>query len=699
MTPRPKVAERLNAALHALFRRHDDLFLLGEDVSDPYGGAFGITRKLSTHYPDRVRNTPISENGILGVASGLALCGNKAIVEVMFGDFLTLGFDQVVNFAAKSVTMYGQRKRMNLVVRCPVGGHRGYGPTHSQSIQKHFIGIPNLRLYELSAFHDPEALIEEAFALGTPAILFEPKTLYGHPAYHGGRIDETLSYEAVGQDGNWIHAHAEPGGPARAELAVIAAGGSAESALSAARTLLADDGIRAHVLVPRTLYPVDLSPVAEVLARADGICVVEESTAGGTWGAEVGQRVYERLWDALSQPVRLLSSRDSVIPTALHLERSVLLQPADIADALRAMVTRAARTPRGQAPAATAVPAPATTAPAAGAEAPPAGAEAGGPPAGAVRVPKLNNNDTSYLLIKWLVDDHMPVRADQPVAEVETSKAVDEVVAEASGVLRHRISEGSECKPGDILAILESPEAREPAALVGAAAEARELSKAQQHVAALVSAGRRDIPDAFVLRQVSLDAVAELQRGLQDRQALPVALLDLVVKSVAGLREAFPACFSSLTGPASFRTADTARVGVTMDTGNGLFVPVLHSAEAMTVAEVADELADFRMCAFRGSFASHVLEGANILVSWNHEADVVFVQPVIPPGLACAVSVGGPLTGARVDADGHVVATSTVNVGLAYDHRLVNGREATAFLNSLAAVLQDGAALAALCAG
>jgi pyruvate/2-oxoglutarate/acetoin dehydrogenase E1 component/pyruvate/2-oxoglutarate dehydrogenase complex dihydrolipoamide acyltransferase (E2) component len=684
MTPRPKVAERLNAALHALFRRHDDLFLLGEDVSDPYGGAFGITRKLSTQYPDRIRSTPISENGILGVASGLALCGNKVIVEVMFGDFLTLGFDQIANFAAKSVTMYGQRKQMNLIVRCPVGGHRGYGPTHSQSIQKHFIGIPNLPLYELSAFHDPETLLEDAFAFGTPAILFEPKTQYGHPAYQGGRIDEALSYEAVGQDGNWIHAHPEPGGPVRAELAVIAPGGTAESALSAARMLMANDDIRVHVLVPRRLYPFDPSPVIEVLARADGICVAEESTAGGTWGAEVGQRLYERLWDTLSQPVRLLSSRDSIIPTAPHLERGVLLQPEDIGDAMRAMATGAAHTPRGQAPAAATVPA--------------TGTETGGPPAGAIRVPKLNNNDVSYVLIRWLVDDHTPVQADQPVVEIETSKAVDEILAEASGVLHQQIAEGNECKPGDILAILDSPETRERAAAVGTAAETHELSKAQQQVAALVSAGRRDIPDAFVLRQVSLDALAELQRGLDDRQALPVALFELVVKSVAGLREAFPACFGSLAGPAQFRTTGTAHVGVTMDAGNGLFVPVLHSVETMTVAEVADTLADFGMCAFRGSFAAHTLEGANILVSWNHETDVVFVQPVIPPGLACAVSVGGPLTGARVDADGHVVATSTVNVGLAYDHRLVNGREATAFLNALAAALQDHAALAALCA-
>lgn len=161
-----RVAENLNRALHAAFAADPDLFLLGEDVADPYGGAFKITKGLSSGYPDRVLSTPISEQSLVGVANGLALSGGRAVVEIMFGDFATLAFDQIVNFAAKSVAMYGRRVDVPVVVRCPTGGRRGYGPTHSQSLQKHFIGVPHLSVHEISPFHDNTALLAGLLADG-----------------------------------------------------------------------------------------------------------------------------------------------------------------------------------------------------------------------------------------------------------------------------------------------------------------------------------------------------------------------------------------------------------------------------------------------------------------------------------------------------------------------------------------------------
>ncbi|MFC6903137.1 hypothetical protein ACFQGX_49085 [Nonomuraea dietziae] len=150
-----RVAEQLNLALHELLKSDPSVHLLGEDLSDPYGGAFKITKGLSTAFGDRVRSTPLSESAIVGVGAGLALAGDKAIVEIMFADFVTLAFDQLVNFAAKSTTMYGRRVPMPLVVRCPSGGGRGYGPTHSQSPQKHLIGVPGLGVHELSPSTTP----------------------------------------------------------------------------------------------------------------------------------------------------------------------------------------------------------------------------------------------------------------------------------------------------------------------------------------------------------------------------------------------------------------------------------------------------------------------------------------------------------------------------------------------------------------
>ncbi|MFI6395484.1 alpha-ketoacid dehydrogenase subunit beta [Nonomuraea sp. NPDC050547] len=326
----PRVVEDLNAALHAVLAADDSVHLLGEDIADPYGGAFKVTRGLSSAHPSRVRTTPISEGAIVGAGAGLALAGDKAIVEIMFGDFVALAFDQIVNFAAKSVSMYGRRVPMHLVIRCPVGGGRGYGPTHSGSPHKHFVGVPGLSLFETSAFYDNRALLERALSLGHPAILFEDKVLYARRMF---AHDPIFGHTTLGSDDPCAHLVIDGAGPP--DCVIIAGGGVADRALSAARSLLLTDEIVCEVLIPSRLYPLEVEPLLPVLGAARAICVAEESTAGGTWGAEVAHLLHTALWDNLAGPVRLAHSADAIIPAAPHLEREVLLQDTDIAQAVR----------------------------------------------------------------------------------------------------------------------------------------------------------------------------------------------------------------------------------------------------------------------------------------------------------------------------------------------------------------------------
>ncbi len=178
-----RASENLNAALAGVLATDPRAYLLGEDITDPYGGAFKVTSGLSTRFPGRVLGTPISENAITGVAAGLALAGDTAIVEIMFGDFIALAFDQIVNFASKSVSMYGETVGMRLVIRCPSGGGRGYGPTHSQTLMKHFIGVPHLALYEMSPFQDAAAVFADMLDRGVPCVFFEDKILYTRPMF------------------------------------------------------------------------------------------------------------------------------------------------------------------------------------------------------------------------------------------------------------------------------------------------------------------------------------------------------------------------------------------------------------------------------------------------------------------------------------------------------------------------------------
>ncbi|GAA4225114.1 transketolase C-terminal domain-containing protein [Actinomadura meridiana] len=328
-----RVVQNLNRALHEAFTADDDLLILGEDILDPYGGAFKATRGLSTRFPDRVIGTPISENGIVGVANGLCLNGNTVIVEIMFADFLTLAFDQIVNASAKSVTMFGHRVPMHLVVRAPVGGHRGYGATHSQSPQKHFIGVPNLRLYELSPFHESTRLLPRLLNIGEPCILFEDKTLYGERLRLGPKVDDvfTLDFPRGREGPAWVRLD---GGQDTPDCTVIATGGTALRALEAVRTAFVEHEIICDVIVPFQLHPYGLGSMHEILSRSGHIIVAEESAAGGTWGSEIAHILHTQLWDELSRPVRVVSSKDSSIPAAPHLERNVLMQADTILQAI-----------------------------------------------------------------------------------------------------------------------------------------------------------------------------------------------------------------------------------------------------------------------------------------------------------------------------------------------------------------------------
>ncbi|MEU8819327.1 transketolase C-terminal domain-containing protein [Actinoplanes sp. NPDC048796] len=331
-----RVVEALNRGLHDLLGRDPGTVLLGEDVLDPYGGAFRATKGLSTRFPDQVLSTPISENGIVGVANGLALTGRRVLVEMMFGDFLLLAFDQIVNFAAKSVSMYGRRVPLRTVVRCPVGGGRGYGPTHSQNPQKHLIGVPHLALAEMSAFHDPRHVLADLLDRGEPAVFFEDKILYTQPVRGEGRIDRLWVAELP----------AGPLGPAvlttdrpdTLDCLIVCPGGVAGRAMRAGAELLLRHELETQIIVPSRLWPFDTKAVLDAAGRAAVVCVVEDGPAGGGWGTAVAHELHTALWGQLSRPVVTVAAEPEVIPTAPHLEETVRVGPEKIVAAVREAV-------------------------------------------------------------------------------------------------------------------------------------------------------------------------------------------------------------------------------------------------------------------------------------------------------------------------------------------------------------------------
>ncbi|MDQ8698798.1 transketolase C-terminal domain-containing protein [Hyphomicrobium sp. LHD-15] len=325
-SPPSTYLQSLNRGLHAAMAADERVHFAGEDVLDPYGGAFKVSAGLSTRFPERVHTTPISEGMITGLASGMALRGLKPVVEIMFGDFLTLTFDQIMNHAVKFGTMYGTEIAVPMVIRTPMGGRRGYGPTHSQSIEKHFFGIPGLKVISPSHVHGVGDLLGTAIANETQPVLFiEYKSLYPLPLFNG---NELLSVEATSADpyATRIVRNFETGEP---DAVLIGYGGVAPLMLEVAEKL-AEEEISVSIVLPAVISPLDIAPIAKEVARARRALVVEEGMQGFDWGAEVAARLHETLFGKLDRPVRRLASKPQIIPTSKDGETATLISADDI---------------------------------------------------------------------------------------------------------------------------------------------------------------------------------------------------------------------------------------------------------------------------------------------------------------------------------------------------------------------------------
>jgi pyruvate/2-oxoglutarate/acetoin dehydrogenase E1 component len=330
-----RCVEAINAALHDAFERHDEVFLIGEDILDPYGGAFNASKGLSTRWPDRVLTTPISEASLVGIAAGMAIRGQRPIVEIMFGDFITLSLDQIVNGVSKFREMYDDQVTVPLVVRTPMGGRRGYGPTHSQSLEKMLVGVPNIRVVATSECHDLRAMVNAAIDDDEPVFLIENKVMYGRMQRRpeGGRIDGLAVRESAGPypaltfSGNDF---------AEAEATIVTYGGMLPVVLDAVTELIMEEEVFCEVVALSSLLPLDLGPVLDSVARTGACVTTEEGTYTLGIGAEIAARVQEEAWGALRGPVRRVAAGDGIIPSAPGLEDQHLPSVPDVIEAVLA---------------------------------------------------------------------------------------------------------------------------------------------------------------------------------------------------------------------------------------------------------------------------------------------------------------------------------------------------------------------------
>jgi pyruvate/2-oxoglutarate/acetoin dehydrogenase E1 component len=315
--------EIVRRALDEELARDPAVHLLGEDVAA--GGAFGITRGLVQKFgAQRVRNTPISEAAIAGLATGAALCGLRPVLEIMFIDFATLAMDALVNQSAKYRYMSGGQLAVPMVVRTQSGAAGGAAAQHSQSLEAWFVHVPGLVVVAPSSPAEAYGLLKSAIRLGDPVLFIEHKRLY--------TMKESLVEGA----------ELPPIGRARVvrtgeDVTLIAYSAMLTCAREAAE-LLAREGISAEILDLRTLAPLDMVTIAESVTKTHRAVIAHEAVRNAGLGAEIAARIGSELFDELDAPVTRVGCPFAPIPFAPELEQALLPGTADIVRAVRSLL-------------------------------------------------------------------------------------------------------------------------------------------------------------------------------------------------------------------------------------------------------------------------------------------------------------------------------------------------------------------------
>ena len=307
-----RMREALRDAMAEEMRRDEDVFVMGEDVG-VFQGAFKVTEGLLDEFGEkRVRDTPISENTIVGTGVGAAMAGLRPIVELMTVNFSLLAFDQIVNHAAAIPYMFGGQVRVPIVIRMPGGGGHQLGPTHSHSFEAMFLQLPGLLVACPSTPADGKALLKTAIRDDNPVVFIEHETLYGSRGDVPDDGDHTLEFgkAAIRRQGS--------------DVTIVAILRMAETAEQAAKTLANEHGAEAEVIDPRTLRPLDLDTILESVRKTNRAVIVEEGWPHGGVGANLAALITEQAFDHLDAPVQRVTGADVPMPYSKRMEQAAI---------------------------------------------------------------------------------------------------------------------------------------------------------------------------------------------------------------------------------------------------------------------------------------------------------------------------------------------------------------------------------------
>ena len=318
--------EAVRDALATAMRKDDDVFIMGEDIAE-MGGSMGVTQGLLDEFgAERVRNTPISEIGIVGAGIGAAMQGMRPVVEIMYEDFLTLSAEQVVNQAAKHRYMSGGQLKVPLTIRTQGGAGWSPGAQHAQQLESWFIHIPGLKVIFASTPTDVRGLLYSAIYEDNPVVFFEHRTLYGLKEEMADELEPiTIGEARVIRDGE--------------DVTVVATGRLVHEALDAANQL-EEQGVSVEVVDPRTLQPLDEETIVASVKKTNRCVVAHEAVTKMGFGAEVAAIVQHQAFDWLDAPIERVGAKFAPIPFAPVMEEFVVPHAKDVVEAIQRTVAR-----------------------------------------------------------------------------------------------------------------------------------------------------------------------------------------------------------------------------------------------------------------------------------------------------------------------------------------------------------------------
>jgi pyruvate dehydrogenase E1 component beta subunit len=307
-----RMREALRDAMAEEMRRDESVFVMGEDVA-VFQGAFKVTEGLLDEFGERrVRDTPISENTIVGMGVGAAMNGLRPIVELMTVNFSLLALDQIVNHAAAIPYMFNGQARVPMVIRMPGGGGHQLGPTHSHSFEALFLQVPGLLVACPSTPADGKGLLKAAIRDPNPVVFVEHESLYGTRGEVPEGDDEPLRFgeAAVRREGD--------------DVTIVGVLKMAQVAGKAAEQLASEHGVAAEVIDPRTLRPLDLDTILASVRKTNRAVIVEEGWPHGGVGANLATLITEQAFDYLDAPVQRVTGADVHMPYSKRLEQAAI---------------------------------------------------------------------------------------------------------------------------------------------------------------------------------------------------------------------------------------------------------------------------------------------------------------------------------------------------------------------------------------